>query len=335
MTMTKFVIRRIIEIVVTLFIIATMIFFLFRIAPGGPSAADAESRMYYTVLNPRMTPELKAVLRERFGLDKPLWVQYVLYIKNMLRGEFGVSFYWELDVWDMLKARLLPTVLLFMSGNVLAFSVGVNLGRVIAWRRGGKLEYSSTVAGLFFYTMPIFWLGLLAIWVFSYNLDLFPIGGMKTPEIWSAAQEVGMLTKVADVAHHLFLPLTVLTVWIFTANMLLMKNSMLETLKEDYITTARAKGLPEHKIRDHHAARSALLPVVTAFALNMAFSFNGNVLTEQVFSWPGLGSALVEASSNYDLPLAQGAFMVMAAVVLVTVLLTDVLYAYLDPRITY
>jgi peptide/nickel transport system permease protein len=129
--------------------------------------------------------------------------------------------------------------------------------------------------------------------------------------------------------------LSVFTVWIFTGSMLLMKNSMLETLREDYIVTARAKGLPENKIRDHHAARNAMLPVVTALALSMAFSFNGGVLTETTFSWPGLGSALVEASLNYDYPLAQGAFIMLAGVVLLAVLVADILYAYLDPRISY
>jgi len=334
MSMSKFIVRRMVEIVFTLLIIATLIFFLFRLA-GGPTDVESPERMYYTILNPRMTPELKALLRQRFGLEKPLWEQYIIYIRNVIKGDFGVSFYWQADVWDLLRARLLPTVLLFMLGNLLAFSVGVNLGRIIAWKRGGKLEYGLTVGGLFFYTMPIFWLGLLCMWIFSARFDLFPLGGMKSPEIWSAAVEPGLLIKVMDVAHHLFLPLTVFTVWVFTGNMLLMKNSMLGTIREDYITTARAKGLPEKKIRDHHAARNAMLPVVTAFALNMAFSLNGNVLTETVFTWPGVGSALVEATLNYDYPMAQGAFFLLAGVVLISVLLADILYAYLDPRITY
>jgi peptide/nickel transport system permease protein len=287
------------------------------------------------VVSPRMTPELKEVLRARFGLDKPLWYQYYSYITNVLKGDFGTSFYWQGDVFDILKARFIPTVLLFTLGYLMAYALGINLGRIIAWRRGGKLEYGSTVLGLFFYTMPIFWLGLLAIWVFSYRLDLFPVGGMKSPEIWSAAVDVGVFRKLIDVLYHLFLPLTVFTVWIFTGSMLLMKNSMLETLREDYITTARAKGLSEKKVRDHHAARNAMLPVVTALALSMAFSFNGGVLTETTFSWPGLGSALVEASLNYDYPLAQGAFIMLAGVVLLAVLCADILYAYLDPRIKY
>jgi peptide/nickel transport system permease protein len=158
---------------------------------------------------------------------------------------------------------------------------------------------------------------------------------MKTPEIWGAATEAAWWVKVADVAYHLFLPLLVLTIWIFTTSMLLMKNSMLETVQEDYITTARAKGLPEKVIRDHHAARNAMLPVVTSLSLAMAFSFNGGVLTETVFSWPGLGSTLVRASLSHDYPLAQGAFILLAGVVLIAVLLADILYAYLDPRIKY
>ncbi len=334
MSMLKFVLRRIIQIGITLLIIATFVFILFRLMPGSPEAADTPDRMYYSILSPRMTPELKALLRQRFGLDKPLWEQYLIYMRNVFRGDFGVSFYWEMDVWDMLKARLLPTLLLFTLGNTLAFSIGVNLGRVIAWRRGQKIEYGLTVAGLFFYSMPIFWMGLLVIWTFAARLDLFPIGGMKTPELWSVAQ-TSLVTKILDVAHHLFLPLTVLTVWIFVGHMLLMKNSMIGTLGEDYITTARAKGLPENDVRDHHAARNAMLPVVTAFALNMAFSLNGNVLTETVFSWPGLGSALVEAVTNHDYPLAQGAFILMGAVIMAAVFLADILYVYLDPRIRY
>lgn len=326
MSMFKFILRRIGEILITLFIITTLIFILFRMMPADPASM---------VVSPRMTPELKAILRARFGLDKPLYYQYYIYLKNIVRGDFGTSFYWQGDVFDILKARFLPTVLLFTLGYLMAYALGINLGRIIAWRRGGKLEYGSTVLGLFFYTMPIFWLGLLAIWVFSYKLDLFPVGGMKSAEVWGAVTEANLLTKVTDVLYHLFLPLTVFTVWVFTGSMLLMKNSMLETLREDYIVTARAKGLPEKKIRDRHAARNAMLPVVTALALSMAFSFNGGVLTETTFSWPGLGSCLVEASLNYDYPLAQGAFILLAGVVLLAVLCADILYAYLDPRIKY
>ena len=325
MSMLTFVVKRSGEILITLFIIATLIFVLFRLMPGDPS---------WAVISPIATAETRALLEERFRINDPLLVQYVAYMGNLLRGDFGISFYWEGNVFDILKPRLFPTILLFTLGTMLAYAVGVNLGRIIAWKRGSSLEYGSTVVGLFFYTMPIFWLGLLAIWAFSFKFDLFPLGGMKTPEIWSMG-DIGVITKILDVLYHLFLPLTVFTVWVFTGSMLLMKNSMLETVKEDYVTTAKAKGLPEKKIRDHHAARNALLPVVTALSLAIAFSFNGGVLTETTFSWPGLGSILVEATLNQDYPLAQGAFILLAAVVLIAVLAADILYAYLDPRITY
>jgi peptide/nickel transport system permease protein len=294
--------------------------------PGDPASM---------VISPRMTPEMKEILRSRFGLDKPIYEQFFIYMKNLLHGEFGTSFYYSEDVFGIIKRRIFPTVLLFTSGQILAYALGVNLGRLIAWRRGGKLEYGNTIIGLFFYTMPIFWLGLLCIWVFSYYLDLFPVGGWKTPEIWGAAEPTGTVTKVLDILYHLFLPLTVYTIWIYAGTMLIMKNSMLETLKEDYILAARAKGLPEKRIRDHHAARNAMLPVVTDLALGIVFSLDGGVLTETTFSWPGLGRTMVEASLTYDYPLAQGAFILLAIVLLVAVLVADILYAYLDPRIRY
>lgn len=325
MSLARFICKRMLEIVVTLFIIATLIFLLFRLMPGDPLAA---------LINPKWTAEIKEMMRIRFGLDGPLWKQYLVYMRNLLNGDFGISFYWQGDVIDILKPRILPTMLLFTVGTLLAYALGINIGRIIAWKRGSSLEYGSTVTGLFFHAMPIFWLGLLAIWVFSWKFDLFPIGGMKSPEIWSQSGS-SLTMRILDVAYHLFLPLTVFTVWVFTTSMLIMKNSMLETIKEDYIVTARAKGLTEKKIRDHHAARNAMLPVVTSLSLAMAFSFNGGVLTERTFSWPGLGSVLVDASLRYDYPVAQGAFILLAAVVLVAVLCADILYAYLDPRISY
>lgn len=326
MSVHRYIARRILEIIVTFFIIAVLIFILFRIMPGDPASM---------VISPRMTPEMKAILRTRFGLDKPMYEQFFIFMKNMLHGDFGTSFYYSEDVFGIVRRRMLPTVLLFTSGTVMAYSIGVNVGRLMAWRRGGKLEYGNTVIGLFFYTMPIFWLGLLCIWIFSYYLNLFPIGGWKSAEVWSYSAQSGIAAKLLDIGYHLFLPLSVYTLWTYAGSMLIMKNSMLETLREDYIMTAKAKGLPDKVVRDRHAARNAMLPVVTDLALSIAFSLDGGVLTETTFSWPGLGSTIVEASLNYDYPLAQGAFILLAIIVLVMVLIADLLYAYLDPRIKF
>lgn len=197
------------------------------------------------------------------------------------------------------------------------------------------MELSLTFFGLLFYSVFLPWFGLLMIWIFSYKFGVFPLGGMISAELWMARQSVSKITLALDILHHLALPLLVLTIISFAGAMLLMRSSMLETLGEDYIITAKAKGLEDRVIRDKHAARNALLPVVTAFALSLSFSMSGGVLTEVIFSWPGLGREIVAATLNYDYPLAQAAFIFLAAIVLVANLIADVLYAYLDPRIKY
>jgi peptide/nickel transport system permease protein len=172
------------------------------------------------------------------------------------------------------------------------------------------------------------------VWVFAFWMNLFPLTGMITPELW-VNPDTGIARKVLDVIHHMVLPLSVLFTIHFGGFMLIMRSSMLETLKEDYIVTARAKGLTERQIRERHAAKNAALPVVTSVGLSLAFSINGGAITETIFSWPGIGRELVFAVSNSDYPLAQIAFLLIAALVLVANLVVDILYAYLDPRIKY
>jgi peptide/nickel transport system permease protein len=324
--MYRYIAQRTIQIILTLFIVIALMFVLFRVMPGDPATM---------VLDPKMPPEAKAILREQYGLDSPLWMQFVIYLKNFFRGELGRSFYYGRPVYDIIAERLPNTILLFTSASIIAWSLGFTLGKIIAWKRGTKLELSLTFFGLLFYTIFIPWFGLIMIWIFSYKLGLFPLGGMTTPELWMAKQEISKAILFLDILHHLALPLFVLTLLNFAGAMLLMRSSMLETLREDYITTARAKGLEEHIVRDRHAARNALLPIVTAFVLSLSFSMSGSVLTETVFSWPGLGREIVTATLNYDYPLAQAAFIFLAAIVLVANLIADVLYAYLDPRIRY
>ena len=324
MNLGRFILKRLGQIVITLFIIMTFLFLLFRMMPGDPTSM---------ILDPKMPPEAKELIRKEFGLDKPLMAQYLYYLKNTLSGNFGRSFYYPEPVLEIIKKKLPPTILLFTTAVILSYLIGLPLGKSIAWRRGSRFEMGATVFGLFFYTVFIPWFGLIAIWIFSYKLGWFPIGGILTPEVWAA--DVGLFPKIWDVLYHLILPLSVLTLLFFAGSMLLMRNSMLETLREDYILTARAKGLPERVIKNRHAARNAMLPVVTALTLSLAFSLNGGVLTETVFSWPGLGKALVEAVLNHDYPLAQAAFLLLAILVLFANLLADILYAYLDPRIKY
>ncbi|MDI6735482.1 MAG: ABC transporter permease [bacterium] len=323
--MGKFIIKRLGQIIVTLFIIMTLLFILFRVMPGDPAAM---------ILDPKMPPEAKALIRQQFGLDKPLIVQYGYYLKNVFTLNFGHSFYYPEPVFDLVMEKLPNTILLFTTAVFLSYLIGLPLGKYIAWRRGSRMEIGITVFGLFFYTIFIPWFGLIMIWIFSYKFGWFPLAGMLTPEVW-ADKTIGILPRIVDVSYHLCLPLGVLTLLFFAGSMLLMRNSMLETLREDYITTARAKGLDEKTVRDRHAARNAMLPVVTALTLSLAFSINGGVLTEKVFSWPGIGKLLIEAVLSHDYPLAQTAFLFLSIVVLLANLIADVLYAYLDPRIRY
>lgn len=326
MSMYRYIAQRTLQIAITLFIVIALMFILFRIMPGDPATM---------VLDPKMPPEAKAILRKQFGLDEPLYMQFLIYLKNFFRGEFGRSFYFGRPVYDIIVEKLPNTILLFTSATIISWGLGFTLGKVIAWKRGSRLELSLTFFGLLFYTIFIPWFGLIMIWIFSYKLGIFPLGGMRSPELWMGGQEVSRIILALDILHHLALPLIVLTILNFAGAMLLMRSSMLETLREDYIMTARAKGLEEHVIRDRHAARNALLPVVTAFTLSLSFSMSGGVLTETVFTWPGLGREIVTATLNYDYPLAQAAFIFLAAIVLIANLIADVLYAYLDPRIKY
>jgi peptide/nickel transport system permease protein len=325
MDMSKFIIKRLGQIIVTMFIIMTLLFILFRVMPGDPAAM---------ILDPKMPPEAKAIIRQQFGLDKPLIVQYGYYLKNVATLNFGHSFYYPEPVFNLVMEKLPNTILLFTTAVFLSYLIGLPLGKYIAWRRGSRMEIGITVFGLFFYTIFIPWFGLIMIWLFSYKLGWFPLAGMLTPEVW-ADKGIGLLPKIVDVLYHLCLPLAVLTLLFFAGSMLLMRNSMLETLREDYISTARAKGLDEKTVRDKHAARNAMLPVVTALTLSLAFSMNGGVLTEKVFSWPGIGKLLIEAVLSHDYPLAQTAFLFLSVVVLLANLIADCLYAYLDPRIRY
>ncbi len=325
MGLRRFVLRRLVEIVVIFFVIMTVLFVLFRLAPGDPVAR---------MVDPSMTPEDARLLMESMGLDQPLWTQYLYYLKNVATGNLGISFHYGEPVSRILMNRLPNTILLFTTAIVLSALLGVFLGKIAAWRREERIDTLMTIGALFCNTLFLPWLALIMIWFFAYWVGWFPITGMISPEVW-IDPSAGPIRKTLDVLHHMALPLMTLIVTHFGSYLLVMRSSMLDTLKDDYIITARAKGLDEKTIRDHHAAPNAALPVVTSVGLSLAFSINGGALTETVFSWPGIGRELVFSVSHSDYPLAQAAFLLIAIVVLMANLVVDVLYAYLDPRIRY
>jgi peptide/nickel transport system permease protein len=325
MELKKYIARRLIQITIIFFVILTVLFLLFRLAPGDPL-----SRM----VDPGMRPEDAKRLISELGLDQPLWMQYIYYLKNFCAGHFGHSFHYGQPVVRIIWARLPNTVLLFTTSIILSALVGVFLGKIASWHKGRRLDTVMTLGALVTHTTFLPWLALIMIWVFSFKLGWFPITGIISEDVWLDPAS-GFWSKVLDVIHHMALPLSTLFLIHFGSYLLIMRSSMLETLKEDYILTARAKGLEEKVIRNRHAAPNAALPVVTSVGLSLAFSINGGALTETVFTWPGIGRELVQAVSHSDYPLAQASFLLIAIVVLLSNLVVDILYAYLDPRIRY
>ncbi len=382
--MTGYLVRRVGQMGLTLFLIFTVTFFLVEAQPGDYAS--------FYALNPDLPPDVKEKIRAAFGLDKPLWHQYVIHLKNTLTGNFGISFsHYPRPVLDVLAERVPRTLVLFLTATGASFYIGFFLGKAIAWRRGGLFEYTATISGATLFTVftPAF--ALMMIWIFAFKLGWFPVGKFLDPLVWRGSEVSAnyvfgnMLLSVAgfiifafmvmlvikglgrrvpagvalpfilaggvtlvlvwslsgigglalDILRHMVLPVATLTLISFAGTMLLTRNSMLETIREDYVMAARAKGLPERQVRDRHAARNALLPVVTSLVYSLIFAIDGSVIIEAVFSWPGTGLTLLSAVRSEDLPLVMGAILFIGMLSLLAHAIVDVLYVYLDPRIRY
>lgn len=318
----RYIIRRLVMMVASLFTVITILFFLFRLVPGDPLAA---------VVSPRMTEEVRQQVIENFGLNEPLWKQYGYYMLGAFQGDFGHSFYYNRPVTSVIASRLINTLSLMLSAFALSYIIGVYAGAMLGWIRGTDMERGLMLGVLVLRSMPVFWTGLIILYFFSFRLGWFPVGGMRAVD----ANYSGVATKFlsADFIYHLVLPVVTLTAYYTGLPLLLMRNNLLEVLSEDYIKTAKAKGLSSRRVMLHHAARNALLPVVTAFAIAVGFAVGGQVLIETVYSWPGLGREMVNASLRNDYPVAQGAFALLSAIVITMNFVADLAYTYLDPRV--
>jgi peptide/nickel transport system permease protein len=323
-----YLIRKISWALFTIVFVATLNFFMFRILPGDPARA--------LVRDPRLSKEVQDAIRARFGLDKPLLIntegnpfdsQFFLYFAALARGDLGTSYNFNRPVADLLRERLVNTVILVLVGQFLAIALGLFLGLLASWRRGTVLDFGTLIFGLFTWSLPTFWLGIILLIVGSSRLGL-PVGGMQT-----AGGRFTGTAYVLDVMRHMALPTFTFTIIMLGEYMLIMRSSLLEVLNEDYILTAKAKGLTDGQILRQHALRNAMLPVVTLVALNLGFTVAGAVQVETVFSWPGLGSAIYEAVTRRDYPMLQGAFLMIAICVVLANLAVELTYAYLDPRI--
>jgi peptide/nickel transport system permease protein len=330
----SYLVRKISFAIVTLIVVIIFNFFLFRILPGDP--------VKLIIHSPRMTAEAQERIRVNFGLDKPVWfnlqglqergftgafdTQFTAYVRNLFRGDLGISFATRQDVSELLKERVWRTVVLVVLGELLAIFLGIALGMVAAWRRGSNLDTGILLYGLFTWAMPTFFFGIILLMLSGGRL---PVGGMVTPGL---KPEDGF-AYWQDVGKHLILPTFTLTILYMSEYMLIMRSSVVEVLSEDFILTAKAKGLNAFQIFRDHALKNAMLPMVTIIALTLGYTVGGAIQVETVFSWPGIGRLMYDAVQKRDYPVLQGTFLLLAVSVIVANLIADLLYAALDPRV--
>jgi len=315
-----YVIKRAFFALVTIFVAITLNFFLFRVLPG--TAVTDLARV------PHAGAQLRHALTVEFGLNKPKWEQYLIYLKELAHGNMGVSFLAQQPVSQLLLTDLKNTIPMVTVGTVISIIVGVCTGVLAAWRRGSVADHISTNAAIFAYAFPTQWLGLMLLVLLSGYL---PSAGMTWPFLFSPEP---FWQHLADVGQHMVLPALTLVLTAYGSYTLVVRTSVLETFGEDYVLTARAKGLPVRRIVWRHAVRNALLPMVTMIALDFGYIVGGALLIEVIFSWPGIGLAMYNAVTERDYPMLQGGFLILTISVIVLNFVSDLVYFRLDPRIT-
>jgi ABC-type dipeptide/oligopeptide/nickel transport system permease component len=314
-----YVLKRVGFAIVTVFVAVTINFVLFRLAPG--TAVTNLSRV------PHATQQLRHALEVQFGLDKSKGAQYVIYLKQLLHGNLGVSYENEQPVSTNLRVALINTLPMVTLGTIFSIILGTLTGVIAAWRRGTPTEAATVSSALGFYAMPTQWIGLMLIIIFA---GVLPTGGMTNEFLLNP----GFWQHLRDLGSHILLPSLTLGLTLYGEYTLIVRSAMLETLGEDYVLTARAKGLKPWTIVRKHALRNAMLPITTLVALSLGYIVAGAILIEIVFSWPGIGRAVYEAVLERDYPMLQGAFLLLTIAVVVCNLIADLLYFKLDPRIT-
>jgi peptide/nickel transport system permease protein len=329
-----FIIRKLGFSLFTLIVVLIFNFLLFRIVPGDP---------VQMIVSPRMRPETRERIRHEYGLDKPIWFnfeesretgefgaifnsQFFFYVRNLVRGELGESFRQRRPVAELIGNRLGPTVLLIVTGEFAGIIFGSILGLVAAWKKKSPVDAGAMFVGLTAWALPAFWLGIILLILARGHL---PMGGLMTPgTIYASDWE-----KFQDIASHLVLPATTLALLLFGAYMLVVRNTTLEVLAEDYILTAKAKGLSSIQVLKDHALKNASLPLVTIIALDLGYALGGTIQIETIFSWPGIGRLMFDSIGQRDYPVLQGVFLILAVGVIGANFLADLTYVILDPRV--
>ncbi|MCL2491697.1 MAG: ABC transporter permease [Coriobacteriia bacterium] len=314
--MLRYAIKRVLQLIPILIGVSMLVFLIMQLTPGDPAKL---------ILGPRASQETLEAYRRELGLHLPIWQQYLNWIGNVLRGNLGNSLHFKKPVTDLIMERLAATLILSIASMILATVFGVVTGVISATKQYSLADRTMMTLALIGFCLPVFWFGLLLQFVFSIRLGWFPASGINSPGV----------TGWQDMAWHLVLPSIALAVGAMATIARMTRSSMLEVIRQDYIRTARAKGVSWREISYNHALRNALIPVVTVVGSQFGYLLSGQILLEVVFNWPGLGQLMVNGIMYRDFPLVQGTVLVVAAMYVVVNLIVDLLYGFLDPRIKY
>ena len=315
--------RKVAQALLTIVVIVLLNFLLFRAMPGSPERV--------LLRNQYLTQEKIAQVRAEWGLDKPVIPdQLVSYVQATARGDLGYSFFFRgIPVTDVMGQRFWPTIILIGFGELISIIVGLALGAYAGWKRGGLADRIGSGASLIVYSMPYFVIGMPLIIIFAAGLHWFPTSGM----LQVGASYPSIVERLVDFGRHLVLPLATVSLGLIGGYSIIMRSSIIETRSEDYITTARAKGLKDGRILREHAFPNAMLPMVTIIAINLGYVVAGAITAEVVFNWPGLGTLSVDALGSRDYPVLQGVFLLLSITVVLANLVADLVYGLLDPRV--
>ncbi len=316
--MGVFIVRRLAQAIPVIFLISLLLFFMMHAMPGGPLA------MY--VHQPGITKAMLEQIRVDYGLNQGIWTQYLDWLGKAVRGDFGYSYVYAQPAISMMLQRLPATLELMLSSFLITIVFSFLLGVYSAVRQYSFGDYLITVVSYFGFSMPTFWLGLMVLVLFSVHLHWFPAGGMAT---------AGAAFSLGDRLWHLILPMLVLAFYTLASESRYVRSSMLDVIHQDYIRTARAKGVGERRVIWRHALRNALLPVVTVMVMDAAYLFGGALITETIFSWPGMGRLFIQAILQSDYPVLMAVVSFLSVVIVLANIVADVLYGLLDPRIQY
>jgi peptide/nickel transport system permease protein len=319
--MAQYIGRKLGYLVLTLAAVLATNFTLFHLMPGDPVTHIARGQ--------HLDAEAVARLRSFYGLDLPLPSQFITYVAHLFRGDLGWSYTYQTSVGPIVAKALGNTLILVTISTLLVIVLGVGIGVFAASRRGTRTDGGLVIGSLVFWSLPTFWVGMLLIFMFAVTLGWLPIAGMFTAD----AVYPTVFTKIADLARHLILPTMAMVLVDIAQFVLISRSSLLAVLSEDYMTTARAKGLSPRRVLWRHGVRNALLPVVTATSLYASATVGGTIQVETVFSWPGMGQLIYLSVIRRDYPVMEACFLVFAIVVVLANFASDVAYRLLDPRV--